>query len=227
MLRRAIFTFLFAGTVLIAGPRALVTGVDSIGLTVSDLDRSVEFYSKALQFRKVSEVEFDGDAYEHLSGVFGMRARIARMTLGGESIELTEYVAPRGLPMPVDSRSNDRWFQHVAIIVSDMDRAYARRQAVGVVHVSPSPQRLPDWNPNAGGIRAFYFKDPDGTCWRSSGFQWAKARRNGDARTRSFSVSIIRRSLSVTRLAAYGATATRLALWSPERAKTGGLSRSD
>src|SRR5262249_57597761 len=21
---------------------------------------------------------------------------------------------------------------------------------------------LPDWNPNAGGIRAFYFKDPDG-----------------------------------------------------------------
>src|SRR5262249_34751060 len=116
MLRRAICTFLLAGALLIAGPRGLITGVDSVGLTVSDLDRSVEFYSKALQFRKVSEVEVDGDAYEHLSGVFGMRARIARMTLGGESIELTEYVAPRGLPMPVDSRSNDRWFQHVAII---------------------------------------------------------------------------------------------------------------
>jgi len=59
-------------------------------------------------------------------------------------------------------RSNDRWFQHVAIIVRDMDSAYAVLQAHGVERVSPAPQRLPDWNPNAGGIRAFYFRDPDG-----------------------------------------------------------------
>jgi catechol 2,3-dioxygenase-like lactoylglutathione lyase family enzyme len=31
-----------------------------------------------------------------------------------------------------------------------------------VRHVSSGPQRLPDWNRNAGGIEAFYFKDPDG-----------------------------------------------------------------
>jgi catechol 2,3-dioxygenase-like lactoylglutathione lyase family enzyme len=31
-----------------------------------------------------------------------------------------------------------------------------------VEHASPGPQTLPDWNQNAGGIRAFYFKDPDG-----------------------------------------------------------------
>jgi catechol 2,3-dioxygenase-like lactoylglutathione lyase family enzyme len=31
-----------------------------------------------------------------------------------------------------------------------------------VRHASSGPQRLPDWNPNAGGIEAFYFKDPDG-----------------------------------------------------------------
>jgi catechol 2,3-dioxygenase-like lactoylglutathione lyase family enzyme len=30
-----------------------------------------------------------------------------------------------------------------------------------VEHASTGPQRLPDWNPNAGGIRAFYFRDPD------------------------------------------------------------------
>ena len=28
-------------------------------------------------------------------------------------------------------------------------------------HASSGPQRLPDWNKNAGGIKAFYFKDPD------------------------------------------------------------------
>jgi catechol 2,3-dioxygenase-like lactoylglutathione lyase family enzyme len=43
-----------------------------------------------------------------------------------------------------------------------MDRAYQILQSNHVEHVSPSPQLLPDWNKNAGGIRAFYFKDPDG-----------------------------------------------------------------
>jgi catechol 2,3-dioxygenase-like lactoylglutathione lyase family enzyme len=31
----------------------------------------------------------------------------------------------------------------------------------GVEHASTGPQRLPDWNPDAGGISAFYFRDPD------------------------------------------------------------------
>src|SRR6266516_3614388 len=155
-------TLLLAGGLLVAGPHPLVKGVDAISLTVSDLDRSVEFYSTILQFQKVSETEVDGDGYEHLTGVFGLRARIARMRLGGESIELTEFLAPKGKPAPVDSRSNDRWFQHVALIVSDMDRAYQWLREHKVQHASPGPQLLPAWNKNAGGIRAFYFRDPDG-----------------------------------------------------------------
>jgi catechol 2,3-dioxygenase-like lactoylglutathione lyase family enzyme len=43
-----------------------------------------------------------------------------------------------------------------------MDRAYAWLRKHGVEHSSPEPQTLPAWNPNAGGIKAFYFKDPDG-----------------------------------------------------------------
>jgi len=88
--------------------------------------------------------------------------RVVRMKLGDEFIELTEYLTPKGRPVPVDSRSNDRWFQHIAIITSDMDKAYARLRQHKVEHASTGPQRLPDWNKNAGGIKAFYFKDPDG-----------------------------------------------------------------
>src|SRR5213594_2763927 len=88
--------------------------------------------------------------------------RVVGMRLGDERIELMEYLTPRGRPIPADSRSHDRWFQHIAIVVSDMDRAYARLREHRVAHASSGPQRLPDWNPNAGGIRAFYFKDPDG-----------------------------------------------------------------
>jgi catechol 2,3-dioxygenase-like lactoylglutathione lyase family enzyme len=161
--RRYRFLLPLIATLLALHARAqLVTSVDSVGLTVSDLDRSLDFYTKVLPFTKVSEEEVVGEAYEKLDGVFGARMRIARLTLGDESLVLTEYLAPKGRPAPVDARSNDRWFQHVAIVVSDMDKAYAHLRAHKVTHASTGPQRLPDWNPNAGGIQAFYFKDPDG-----------------------------------------------------------------
>jgi catechol 2,3-dioxygenase-like lactoylglutathione lyase family enzyme len=85
-----------------------------------------------------------------------------RLRLGDEDLQLTQYLAPLGRPAPAGARSNDRWFQHVAIIVSDMDSAYARLRRFGVTEVSAGPQLLPKTIPNAAGIRAFYFKDPDG-----------------------------------------------------------------
>jgi len=137
--------------------------VDSVGITVRDLDRAIAFYTDVLEFQLRAEWDIAGDDYEHLYGVFGARVRVARLQLGAESIELMEFVTPRGgRAAPADSRSNDRWFQHVAIIVDDMDRAYARLSEHSVEHASSGPQRLPDWNVAAGGIEAFYFRDPDG-----------------------------------------------------------------
>ena len=140
----------------------VVTAVDSVGFTVSDMDRSVEFFSKVLTFEKISDVEVAGTDYERLQGVFGLRMRVVRLRLGDEFIELTEYLAPRGRPVPVDFRSNDLWFQHIAIIVSDMDRAYAWLRQHKVQHASTGPQLLPKTIPGAAGIRAFYFRDHDG-----------------------------------------------------------------
>ena len=148
--------------VVLAAALAAAPVVDSVAITVSDLDRSVDFYSNVLNFQKISEYELSGAGYEHLEGVFGLRIRAARMQLGNEKIELMEYLAPKGRPVPVDSRGNDHWFQHIAIIVSDMDKAYAWLRQNKVHHASSGPQRLPDWNKNAGGIQAFYFRDPDG-----------------------------------------------------------------
>jgi catechol 2,3-dioxygenase-like lactoylglutathione lyase family enzyme len=140
----------------------LVRAVDAIGMTVADVDRTADFFARVLSFEKVSEVEVAGDAYERLEGVFGLRMRVVQMRLGDESIALTEYLAPQGRPAPPDSRSNDRWFQHIAIIVRDIDRAYQRLRQHNVEHVSTGPQILPAWNTNAAGIRTFYFRSPDG-----------------------------------------------------------------
>jgi catechol 2,3-dioxygenase-like lactoylglutathione lyase family enzyme len=142
--------------------RALVRAVDAVGLTVSDVERSRRFYADVLAFEPVSDVTVGGEPYARLQGIAELRMRVVRMRLGDEAIELTEYLTPRGRPAPAGSRSNDQWFQHVAIVVRDMDRAYDRLRAHGVAHVSPGPQRLPDWNRQAGGIEAFYFADPDG-----------------------------------------------------------------
>jgi catechol 2,3-dioxygenase-like lactoylglutathione lyase family enzyme len=126
------------------------------------MDRSLAFYEGVLSFEREAEQEVTGADYEHLYGVFGLRLRTVRLRLGDERIELMQFLAPRGRPIPFDSRSNDGWFQHVAIIVSDMDRAYGWLRQNRVEHASSGPQQLPDWNPDAGGIAAFYFRDPDG-----------------------------------------------------------------
>jgi catechol 2,3-dioxygenase-like lactoylglutathione lyase family enzyme len=138
-----------------------VTAVDVVGLTVSDMERALTFYTRVLPFVKVSDQEFSGRPYELLSGVFGARSRVVKLRLGSEEIELTEFLAPKGRPVPEDFRSNDRLFQHIAIVVNDMTKAYGVLRERGVEHASTGPQRLPDWNPNAGGISAFYFRDPD------------------------------------------------------------------
>src|SRR6266540_5281972 len=135
--------------------------VESIGMTVSDMDRSVEFYS-ALTFQKVSDIEVLGEQYEHLEGVFGARMRIVRMQLGNEYVDLTQYLAPPGRLIPADSRSNDLWFQHIAIVVRDMDQAFDKLRALKVQFVSTGPQTLPPSIKAAAGIKAFYFRDPDG-----------------------------------------------------------------
>jgi catechol 2,3-dioxygenase-like lactoylglutathione lyase family enzyme len=143
-------------------PAATVREVAAVGFTVSDIDHALAFYTGVLSFETISDTTIAGATLARLTGVAGATARVARLRLGDETIELTQFRGAVGRPLPIDSRSNDGWFQHIAIVVSDMDRAYAVLRAAGVRRVSPAPQLLPAWNPNAGGISAFYFTDPDG-----------------------------------------------------------------
>lgn len=138
-----------------------VVKIESVGFTVSDMDKAIEFYTRILPFEKVSDSEIWGEDFENLSRVFGARVRIVRLRLGDETLELTEYLTPNGRPIPVDSRSNDKWFQHIAIIVSDMEKAFNVLKQNKVRFASTAPQTLPKTIPNAAGISAFYFKDFD------------------------------------------------------------------
>jgi len=138
-----------------------VQRIRAIGLTVTDTARSKDFYTQALGFQPVSEITVEGQDYSDLEGVAEAKIRILRLRLGDEVIELMEYLNVKGKPIPTDSQSNDLWFQHLAIVVSDLDRAYAQLQSFSINPISVEPQTIPPDNKASSGVRAFKFKDPD------------------------------------------------------------------
>lgn len=140
---------------------AAVREVGGIGLTVGSLQRELMFYTNTLPFELISIAEARGPAQDKLLDLPDVHLRVATLKLGDERITLTEHPGEPGKPIPADSRSQDHWFQHIAIVVSDMDKAYEHLHRQHVKHVSTAPQTLPVWNTNAAGIKAFYFRDPE------------------------------------------------------------------
>lgn len=127
----------------------------AIALTVSDIDRSTAFYTQALRFEKVSDLTLVDLTYSDA------QVRIVRLQLGDEQIELMQYLGVERQPIPPDSQSNDLWFQHFAVVVSDMDAAYAHLQTFPIQPISTAPQTFPSENEASAHIRAFKFKDLD------------------------------------------------------------------
>lgn len=139
-----------------------IIAIESIGMTIADMERSLDFYTAVLSCKKISDSEVAGVEFDQLYGLSNVRLRVAKLQLGNETFKLTEFLTPKGRLIPLDSRSNDRWFQHMAIVVRDMEQAYQHLRQHWVPQTSPNPQTLPEWNPVAGDIQSFYFKDFDG-----------------------------------------------------------------
>lgn len=148
--------------IFVACSQPKISGVESIGITVSDMNISLPFYTDVLHFQVLSDDTINSEQYSNLIRVDDASVRITKLKLGDEKIELIDFIFPEGKSYPEDSHSNDLWFQHIAIITNNMDSAYAWLKLNDVKNISIEPQRLPDWNKNAGGIKAFYFQDPDG-----------------------------------------------------------------
>lgn len=141
-------------------PRAVVPAVLGFTLTVSDLGRSERFF-QALDFSLERRARQAGAPLAELFAIVDPVVHVSELRLGRETVELRQFESPSGRAIPADARSNDLSFQHLAIVVSDMDAAYRRVRRLGVPEVSRGPQTLPLSNPTAGGIRAFYFRDSD------------------------------------------------------------------
>jgi catechol 2,3-dioxygenase-like lactoylglutathione lyase family enzyme len=136
--------------------------VKGILFVVSDLEKMISFFSTVLECTKVEKAEWSGAANEQLFQLPKTKANMAKLKLGNESIYLLEFFPKHKDPYPPDSCSNDLWFQHIAIVVSDMEKAYAKVTQSGAQPISESMQTIPAWNKAAAGIQAFYFRSPEG-----------------------------------------------------------------
>lgn len=138
-----------------------VLAADHTGITVSNLERSLEFWQNVLGFEFSHRAHQQGEMAEQITGVKGAELKLAVVKApGGHKIELVEYLAPSDRKQHVDLRPCDVGFVHVALTVDDLD-AVVQKIASSGWKAAGKPQTLTT-GPNAG-KRVVYVRDPDGT----------------------------------------------------------------
>ncbi len=137
----------------------VISGVDHVGLTVTNLERSVKFYTEVLECSIVVEQEKEGGYLAAIVGYPDAHVKMAHLQPPGSSqrIELFEYCTPKSDPRDLEPRNVGN--AHVCFVVSDLDALYKRLLDHGVTTLSP-PIEV-DTGVNKGGA-ALYMKDPDG-----------------------------------------------------------------
>ena len=123
------------------------------GVTVSDLETSIDFYTDLLGCTVERRFSVEGPAFERVVDADGVSGTFAHLGSGDARIELVEYepAADRrtegSLPQPGAT--------HLAFAVDDIDRAYGRLP--GDVETLSEPETT------ESGTRLVFLRDPDGT----------------------------------------------------------------
>ena len=134
---------------------------DHTGITVSNLERSLEFWQNVLGFEFSHRAHQTSEMASEITGVRGAEIKLAVMKApSGHKIELLEYLAPPDRKKHVDLRPCDVGSVHVAFTVDKLDAILEKIAASGW-KAAGKPQTLKT-GPNAG-KRVVYVRDPDGT----------------------------------------------------------------
>ncbi|MDP3063895.1 MAG: VOC family protein [Chloroflexota bacterium] len=131
----------------------MITGHYHTSFTVSDLERSIAFYTEKLGFRVDRRAEAKGAAIEQVIGIPGAHLLIAHLLLGDFDLELIQYMAPPGVKL--DTRTSNVGAAHIAFYTDDLMKAYQEMKAQGVRFLGSVTE---------GGPRGVYFQDPDGVA---------------------------------------------------------------
>lgn len=136
----------------------MITGIHHFALSVSDMERSVDFY-EMFGLHLVSERTVDGGYVEQITAVPGARVRIAHLCGHGHRLELLRYERPTGATAA--RALPDAGSAHICFTTGDVDAAH-RWLADRGVRLRSAPVTTTS-GPNRGG-RGFYAEDPDGNA---------------------------------------------------------------
>ncbi|MFN0080961.1 MAG: VOC family protein [Ferruginibacter sp.] len=176
-----------------------ITKVGPVCITVKQLNNSVKFYTEVLQFKLISIEDFYGESQEQLFAKFGIHYKIAHLQLGDEYVDLIDYLTSGGRSIAETQQSNDLAFQHIAIVVKDMDAAFKKLQKNNVEFVSTLPQTIPISNTAAAGIKAFYFHDIDNHNLELIYFPKGKGKAKWQNQTANIFLGIDHTAISVSK----------------------------
>ncbi|MCG3198377.1 MAG: hypothetical protein GHCLOJNM_02876 [bacterium] len=143
----------------------MIHAIDHINIVVSDLERSVRFYTEVLGMREIRRASLSGEWIERIVGLSGVRAEVAYVLAeaGEPRIELLQYLAPQGTSLPECALPNTRGLRHIAFRVNDIEATCKKLRKAGVPLVGP-PVHVPSEviTHSAGEKILCYFHDPDG-----------------------------------------------------------------
>lgn len=141
-----------------------ITAFHHVGISTSDLERSVAFYRDLLGCEVVSEQGWPvgSEVADSITGLKGSSARYVMLKAGNSHIEIFQYDSPTPKPKDPDHGVNDHGYNHFGIMVDDIDAMYKRLLDAGTRFHSP-PIEL------GGGIKVTYGRDPDGNVFELMG----------------------------------------------------------
>ncbi len=141
----------------------MITSILHVGVTVTDLDRSIRFYRDTLGLAFQGELTMEGEATEKLFGKPGCRARVAYLNgsdqLQVPPVELIQFTSETAASKKSDLFSTS--ISEICFLTDDLWREYRRLLELGVEFLS-EPQDFDFTADGFGKSRAVYFKDPDG-----------------------------------------------------------------
>jgi catechol 2,3-dioxygenase-like lactoylglutathione lyase family enzyme len=130
--------------------------IEGFHLVTANLPRLTQFYQQIIGC--TAESAPAAIAADEMA-LLGIPGRGSRQTLRlGEQIIALDQFETQGRPYPPASNAASLWFQHLALVVTDIAAAHARLQVCAPISES-GPQHLP---PSSGAVIAFKFRDPDG-----------------------------------------------------------------